>query len=537
MKLSFLGAAQEVTGSNFLLEACGKKIVIDCGMFQGSKDLEELNGRPFDYNVGDIDKVLITHAHIDHIGRLPKMVKDGYDGEVIMTKATMDLAPVMLYDSAKIGMQDAETETKKNLRQGLDPVEPLYTDVDVDETLKLLRGYAYDEEIELFDGIKIIFRDAGHILGSAIIEIYINEDGKEAKLVFSGDLGMPDRPLLKDPTFIKDADYVIMESTYGNRNHEELTDSTQKLIEIIDKTVARGGTVLIPSFAVGRSQELIYLLNKEFEKRKNNNIRVFLDSPMAVDATEVFMRNYDVLDEDTQKLLKSGDDPLMFKHLKYIRETEDSKALNVDEGPKVIIASSGMMTAGRIRHHLKNCLWDKRNSLVIVGYQAEGSLGRIILSGVRRVKLFGQMVDVGLEFYDLQGFSAHADQNMLLKWLDAFDNKPKKVFLVHGESDAQEILKQKIIRDEGLEVYAPKLGETINLATGESARIEVHNNKLAGEEELKKSFDNLLAAFSNTVKSSNKLYTKENLKKSKKLKDALDEAELALVNVNKELNS
>ena len=240
MKISFLGAAQEVTGSNYLLEACGKKIVIDCGMFQGSNDLEELNKRPFDYNVEDIDKVLITHAHIDHIGRLPKMVKDGYDGEVIMTKATMDLAPVMLYDSAKIGMQDAETETKKNLRQGLDPVEPLYTDVDVDDTLKLLRGYAYGEEIKLFDGIKIIFRDAGHILGSAILEVYINEDGKETKLVFSGDLGMPDRPLLKDPTFIKDADYVIMESTYGNRNHEKLTDSTQKLIDIIDKTVARG---------------------------------------------------------------------------------------------------------------------------------------------------------------------------------------------------------------------------------------------------------------------------------------------------------
>ncbi len=442
MKIQFCGASSSVTGSCHLLSTENHQILLDCGQFQGGKAMEALNAEPFPFDPAQVECVLLSHAHIDHCGRLPLLVKRGFEGNIYCTDATADLLQVMLKDSAYIHEKEAEWKSKKAIRAGKPPVEPLYTQKDAEKTLGLVKPILYDQLFELNEDMRIVFNDAGHILGSAITEIWVKEGDKEAKVVFSGDLGMVDRPILRDPTFIKKADYVIMETTYGNRNHPENSTSIMELLDIILKTVKRGGNVVIPSFAVGRTQELVYELNKFYEEHDEykevlDKVMVYVDSPMATTATEVFRKNAQVFDEETKAYILKGDNPLDFKNLKFTRTTQESQGLNFNKEPKIIISASGMCEAGRIRHHLKHNLWDARNSIVFVGYQAEGTLGKMLVEGATEVTLFGEVISVGAEIYNLGGFSGHADQNSLLTWIGAFQQRPKQVFLVHGEEDSK----------------------------------------------------------------------------------------------------
>lgn len=442
MKIKFCGAASGVTGSCHLLTTEDHKILLDCGQFQGGKAQEALNYEPFPFEPSEIECVILSHAHIDHCGRLPLLVKRGFTGKIYCTDATADLLDVMLKDSGYIHEKDAEWKNRKAERAGKPPVEPLYTYDDACKTLEFVQPVLYDQLIQINDDMRIVFNDAGHILGSAITELWVREGDGESKIVFSGDLGMINRPILRDPTIIKKADYVIMETTYGNRNHPANATSIKALLDIVLKTVRRGGTVVIPSFAVGRTQELIFEFNKFYEehseyKEELDKLMVYVDSPMATTATEVFRRNAQVFDEETRNYILKGDNPLDFKNLRFTRSTAESQALNMDRTPKVIISASGMCEAGRIRHHLKHNLWDSRSSIIFVGYQAEGTLGKLLVEGKKDVTLFGEEIHVNAEIYNLEGFSGHADQNGLFSWIAGFRQKPKQVFLVHGEEDSK----------------------------------------------------------------------------------------------------
>ncbi|MDR7871630.1 MAG: MBL fold metallo-hydrolase [Tissierellaceae bacterium] len=467
MDIQFFGAAKIVTGSNYLLTTNNYKVLIDCGMFQGNKEKERMNFEDFPYDVSNIDYMILTHSHIDHSGRIPKLVKDGFRGKIMCTKATYDLCSIMLLDSAKIQESDAKWENKKRTRAGKPDIEPLYTMKDAENSLNYFEPYFYDQRIRLNEEITIRFRDAGHILGSSIVEIWVDEDGETSKIVFSGDLGMPGRPIIRYPEYIEDADYLILESTYGDTIHEPFKESTEKLIDIINRTALRGGTVIIPSFAVGRTQELIYELNKYYEynpeMEEYMKIPVYIDSPLAVNATAVFQKNSSSFNKEAQDLILKGDNPFSFSNLRYIKSTEESMSLNKSKYPKVIISSSGMATAGRVRHHLKHNLWDPNNSLVFVGYQAEGTLGRILLDGTKKVKLLGEEIDVQLEIYDLEGFSGHADQKTLLDWIDNFKRKPKKIFIVHGEEGPANTLSELIKEKFSIDTIIPNIGDKINI--------------------------------------------------------------------------
>ncbi|MCI5688850.1 MAG: MBL fold metallo-hydrolase [Emergencia sp.] len=442
MKIKFCGASSGVTGSCHLLTTENHKVLLDCGQFQGGKAQEALNYEPFPFDPKEVECVILSHAHIDHCGRIPLLVKRGFTGKIYCTDATADLLDVMLKDSGFIHEKDAEWKSKRAARAGKPPVEPLYTFEDAVKALEYVVPVLYDQQIEINDHMKIVFNDAGHILGSAITELWVEEDGRESKIVFSGDLGMMNRPILRDPTIIKKADYVIMETTYGNRNHPANSTSIKELLDIVLKTTRRGGTVVIPSFAVGRTQELIYEFNKFYEehseyKEEMDQLMVYVDSPMATTATEVFRKNAQVFDEETRDYILRGDNPLDFKNLKFTRSTAESQALNLDRNPKVIISASGMCEAGRIRHHLKHNLWDSKSSIIFVGYQAEGTLGKLLVEGGKDVVLFGEEIHVNAEIYNLEGFSGHADQDGLFSWLAGFRQKPKQIFLVHGEEDSK----------------------------------------------------------------------------------------------------
>ena len=453
MKIQFAGASTGVTGSCHHITSGEHQILLDCGQFQGGKAQEALNYEQFPFNPAEIECVVLSHAHIDHCGRLPLLVKRGFTGKIYCTDATADLLDIMLKDSGYIHEKEAEWQNRKGERAGREFVEPLYTYNDAVDTLKFVEPVRYDQQIELNEDMKIVFNDAGHILGSAIVELWVTEEGKESKIVFSGDLGVQDRPILRDPTVIKHADYVIMESTYGGRLHPANEASIKDLIDIVIKTTKRGGNVVIPSFAVGRTQELIFEFNRFYNENSEymkdlENVKVYIDSPMATNATEIFEKNAQDFDEETKEYILSGDNPLDFPNLEFTRSSEESQALNLNSAPKVIISASGMCEAGRIRHHLKHNLWNKNNSIVFVGYQAEGTLGRAILDGVETVALFGEDVTVNAEIYNLEGFSGHADQNGLFSWIASFENQPKKLFLVHGEEESKfafaELVKEKL---------------------------------------------------------------------------------------------
>lgn len=456
MNIKFLGAAMSVTGSCYYITTKNEKFLLDCGQFQGGKSMEKLNYTDFGFDPAEIDFMILSHAHIDHSGRIPLLTKHGFKGKIYCTNATADLAGIMLKDSGYIHEKDAEWRNKKALRQGKPATDPLFTFNDAVESLQYLNPVLYDQFIDINQDVKVRFRDAGHILGSAIVELWIHEGEKVSKLVFTGDLGMKNRPILRDPTVIEEADYLIMETTYGDRNHEPIKESFDRFMQIIHKTVGRGGTVVVPSFAVGRTQELIYHLNMCYDENEEcqralKDIMVYIDSPLATSATEIFRRNAQDFNDETRDYILKGDNPLDFKNLKFTRSTEESKQLNFISDPKIIISASGMCDAGRILHHLKHNLWNPKSSVIIVGYQADGTLGRALVNGEKDVHIFDEKIHVGAEIYSLEGFSGHADRDGLFEWLSNFKKQPQKIFLVHGEEKAKrafaELVKQKLNYD------------------------------------------------------------------------------------------
>ncbi len=468
MKIKFLGAVESVTGSCHLIEVNDKKILLDCGQFQGKKEIEQLNYKDFEFAPGDIDYLLLSHAHIDHSGRIPLLVKKGFKGKIFCSKPTYDLCEIMLRDSGHIHEVEAEWKNRKAERAGREKVEPLYTESDAEESFKYFEPLLYEQLTEIDENLTVRFNDAGHILGSAIIEIWIKEGEETTKLVFSGDLGMKDKPILKDPTIIEKADYLIIESTYGNRLHEKIGERIDILANIILKTVRRGGTVVIPSFAVGRTQEIIYELNQYYDGNKKiqselAQIPVYIDSPLATKATEVFKKNAHVFDEEAREYIMIGDNPLEFENLHFTQSAEESKALNTSDEPKIIISASGMCDAGRIKHHLKHNLWKKKSSVIFVGYQAEGTLGRRIRDGEKAVKIFGEEIQINAEIYSVEGFSGHADKNGLLDWLSGFKEGPKQVFIVHGEDDSKKEFALEINNKLGLDCVIPLPGKEYDL--------------------------------------------------------------------------
>ena len=471
MKITFLGATKTVTGSNFLVEAAGKRFLVDCGMYQGQAEEEYKNEAPFDFNVDEIDFMLLTHAHIDHSGRIPKLYNEGFRKPIFAHKATCDLCSLMLPDSGHIQEMEIEWKNKKRKRKGEKTIPPMYTAEDAARCLEIFEPVKYDEVIQITPEIHVRFNDAGHMLGSSIIEVWVKEDGKETKAVFTGDIGNNDIPLLSEPTMIGETDYLIMESTYGNRLHVKNDQKAELFLNIVSETLENGGNVIIPSFAVGRTQEILYELNKIKETREDENFikeyktlmraPVYVDSPLAISATEVFKENMELFDEETKHEISKGDNPLEFPGLNFTTTADESKALNESNIPSIIISASGMCDVGRIKHHLKHNLWDPKNTILFVGYQAPGTLGYSIVNGAKKVKIFGEEIAVNARIEYIEGYSGHADQELLMNFIYSFNNqKPKHIFLVHGEEESEEVLKEKIEKEAKIQVTIPSYGET-----------------------------------------------------------------------------
>ena len=464
MKLSFYGADQCVTGSCHCLEVNGKNILIDCGLQQGR---DEVNNEALPFHPGSIDFVLITHAHIDHTGRVPMLVKQGFQGRILTTRVTANLMDIMLLDSAHIQESDAEWKNRKAARSGAPKVEPLYTIEDAENVKQYVTTCEYGEDVELCEGVSVRFADAGHLLGSACITITATENGVTKKLIFSGDLGNVDQPIIRNPSHFGGADYVIMESTYGNRNHTEVWSYTEDLAKIIDDTMAKGGNVVIPAFAVGRTQELLYFIREIKDKgmvKSDPDFPVYIDSPLAKKATTIFtgdLRGY--LDEAALELVQDGTHMFNFTNLRMTETSEESKALNMDPTPKVIISASGMCDAGRIRHHLKHNLWREECTVVFVGFQGEGTLGRSLLEGTKSVRLFGEEIAVHAQIVNFQGLSSHADRDHLLSWIQSFRSpKPQHVFVVHGDREVAPYF-AKSVEALGFTTHAPQYTEVYDL--------------------------------------------------------------------------
>lgn len=448
------------------MEVCGRYILVDCGMEQGTDDFETAE---LPMNIADIDYVLLTHAHIDHSGMLPLLYARGFRGDVIATPATVDLCDIMLKDSAHIQMTEAEWKNRKGQRAGKEPVVPIYDMNDAEGVLEHFVSCDYDKVMDLCEGAKVKFSDAGHLLGSASIEVWINEDGEERKIVFSGDIGNLNRPIIKDPSYINDADYVVMESTYGDRYHNADVDYVSELAGICQRTFDRGGNVVIPAFAVGRTQEMLYYFRKIKEEGlvKGHSFEVYVDSPLAVEATQIFNENMaECFDQEAMELVRNGINPLRFPGLTLSITSNDSIAINSDNKPKVIISASGMCEAGRIRHHLKHNLWRKECTVVFVGYQANGTLGRMLLEGASEVKLFGETIEVMAEIVKLEGVSGHADKAGLIKWITSFDNRLKQVFVVHGEDEVSTGFAKCLCDEYGLNAVAPYSGAEFDMISG-----------------------------------------------------------------------
>lgn len=499
MKLKFIGATHEVTGSCIYLEACGKKLLLDCGMEQGK---DTYVNQEIPVPDAEIDAVLLTHAHMDHSGKLPLLYSKGFRGKIHTTSATSALCEIMLKDSAHIQMFEAEWKNRKGRRKGEDPFIPLYTMEDAFGTLRLFEEYAYDERKNIFDGIDIRFIDVGHLMGSASIEVWITEEGITKKLVFSGDIGNINQPLIRDPRRIKEADYVIMESTYGDKNHGKMPDYTKELSAVIQSAFDRGGNVVIPSFAVGRTQVLLYHIRKIKEAnlvKGHGNFKVYVDSPLANEATQIFSENkIGFYDDEAMELVKKGINPISFPGLKISITPEDSKAINFDTDVKVIISASGMCEAGRIRHHLKHNLWRTESTVLFVGYQSVGTLGQIILDGATQVKLFGETIDVNATVKKLPGVSGHADRKGLIHWLQGFETKPERVFVVHGDTDICDIFTESLKSEYGYNAIAPFSGEEYDLLTNTCTEqveaIEIHKGEKAGRKQYYSVFERLVNA-------------------------------------------
>ena len=466
MQLTFHGAVRTVTGSQHLLEVNGYKILLDCGMYQGSRKESYRRNQELPYNAADIDILVLSHAHIDHSGNIPNLVKNGFKGDIFCTYATRDLCTIMLRDSAKIQGYDIEFLNKKRARKGEPPLEPIYTITDALKCMKQFVGLGYERPYTIKPGITLTFYDAGHILGSAIVALNIEDEAqkREVRVVFSGDIGRPDRPILNDPTFIDSADVLLIESTYGNRLHADVEESSRKLERIINETYARGGKVIVPSFAVGRTQELVYRLHKLIEQRDiPPDLAVYVDSPLAIDATAIYRLHPEAYDEEIEKFMMDTrhNDPFGFSMIRYTRSTEESKELNFLREPSVIISASGMAEAGRILHHLKNNVEDPRNTVLIVGWQAPDTLGRRIVERRPTIKIFGEEYALNAQVEKINGFSAHADRDELLEWTGHLKQRPSQTFIVHGEEDASFAFAEALQNEQGFtDVHVPELHQT-----------------------------------------------------------------------------
>lgn len=463
MKLSFFGAARAVTGSCHCIDVNGMRILVDCGLQQGR---DEIDNTVFPFEVDSIDAVIVTHAHIDHSGRLPLLAKRGYTGPIFCTRVTGELLSIMLRDSAHIQESDAEYANRKGRRAGRPLVEPLYTAADAETAISLIEPHEYGEEFFIDESVRVRFADAGHLIGSAFAEVFLTENGKETKIVFSGDIGNSDQPIICDPTYLKEADFVVMESTYGDREHEEVEFSHEhELAEVISDTFKRGGNLIIPSFAVGRTQEILYFIREIKEQglcKECGDFPVYIDSPLASAATKIFsgeLQRY--LDKDALRFVGNGEDMFNFKGLRLCESVEESKLLNFDDNFKIIISASGMCDAGRVRHHLKHNLWRADSSVAFVGYQVEGSLGRRLLDGADKVKLFGEEIAVNAKIVNLPGLSSHAGKSDLIKWITSYSPKPREVFVVHGEESVTVGFAEEL-QSMGLRAHAPEYTEVFD---------------------------------------------------------------------------
>lgn len=462
-KLSFLGAAQNVTGSKFLLEADNKKILIDCGLYQERK-LKNRNWEPFPFDPDSIDVMLLTHAHVDHSGLIPKLVKDGFKGSIYCTKATADIVKIILLDAAHLQEEDAAFKKKrheKEKRKGPYPEIPLYTTEDAEASFSHFTGVNYREAVNLGEEVSATFHDAGHVLGSSTIKVTVTQDGETRSILFSGDVGRDDRPILKDPYEYKEIDYAVVESTYGNRVHEEPKDIGEKLAEIVNSTVKAGGNIIVPSFALQRAQEVLYYMNKLLLEDKIPDIPVYLDSPMAIKITEVFKQYEELYDKEMTQLVNDRRSPLDFPGLKMMQTSEESKQLNYLTKPAMIIAGAGMCNGGRIKHHLVNNITRPECTILFVGYQAVGTLGRSIIDGIKKVRILGQRYPVRARVTEITGFSAHADRNELLEWMSGIN--PRRVFVVHGETKSAREFGKFLRQERGWKVTVPMYGESAAL--------------------------------------------------------------------------
>ncbi len=451
MDITFYGAAGEVTGSCYLIRVGDKQLLLDCGLIQGPANEEARNRQPFPFDPNQIDAVVLSHAHIDHSGRIPQLVKAGYSGRIYTQRACRDLCRIMLRDSAFLSEKDAEWANRKRLRKGLPRVEPLYTVKEAQKAMRRFRALDYDEEQEILPGVRIRLRDAGHILGSSIVEMWLEEGNQRRKLVFSGDLGHVGAPILRDPTFIESADRVIMESTYGDRLHRSWKETWAEMQEVMQEARNGSGNILIPAFAVGRSQELLYLFAKHFEEWGLGRWQIFLDSPMAIEATEVYARHSELYDLDATHLFKRSQQQALLPNFHFSRTANQSMGLNRIRSGAIIIAGSGMCTGGRIRHHLKHNIWRSDCHLIIAGFQANGTLGRALVEGAKRIRLWGETIRVAAKVHTVGGLSAHADQQGLVDWYQGFENRPP-VVLVHGEPEPQTVLTERLERETGAKV-------------------------------------------------------------------------------------
>ncbi len=468
MKISFYGACKTVTGSCHMIETEDTKLLVDCGMFQGSKDLKEINYGEFNFAPNEIDYVLLTHAHIDHSGLIPKLVKRGFKGTIISTKPTTDLCSIMLPDSGHIQELEVERKNRKLARAGEPLIEPIYNHLDAKRALMQFSTLDYNLKVDLTPTISVRFQDAGHILGSSIVEIWVKENSYQTKLVFTGDIGNLNQPIIKDPTVIEETDYLIMETTYGNRLHKNLGDKQELLLQIIESTFLRGGNVIIPAFAVERTQDILYYLGKLDLAGCLPDCKIYVDSPLAISASEIFKVSVNYFDEETKAAFdKIWQSPGILKRIVMTRSAEESIKLNNIKTGAIIISASGMCDAGRIKHHLKHNLWREESSIVFVGYQAPGTLGRQIVDGKKQVRIHGEHIAVNAQIHNLDGFSGHADQNALLRWFDSFKQKPKEVFLVHGEPEGMEVFKNILLERYDIEVHTPEFNQFFDLKHGE----------------------------------------------------------------------
>lgn len=467
LKLTVFGACDSVTGSCYLLETNAGRVLIDCGMFQGGKTLKARNERPFPFSPQDIDCVVLTHAHIDHSGLIPKLVRDGFKGEIVATRATASLCDLMLRDSAHIQESEAEWLNRKSKRAGSEEALPLYTKEDAELALKHFRGMTYGSFRELLPGISLRLYDAGHILGSAIAEFTVNQDGVNKKVIFSGDLGERGRPIIADPTLVESADYVIVESTYGDRLHDSTHARRDKIRDILLQAVATKEKVIIPAFAVGRTQDVLYEINELYIAGEIPLIPVFIDSPLAISATEVFQKYQEYYDDETKVRLREDMSPFDYPGLQFTRSVADSKGLNEVERACVIISASGMCEAGRIKHHLKHNLWRAGAHILFVGYQAEGTLGRRIRDGEHYVSIFGEEIAIRAHIHSIDGLSAHADQQGLLWWMNGFKSKPQQVFVTHGEAGSRRAFADILKAELGIISEVPPCNTTYDLLSGD----------------------------------------------------------------------